>query len=142
MLAVHGLNDVASDGDFLALAELSAAEETLDPGSGSFFTTATPGDYNNAGFPGVSGIPFFSQMPQIAECAVIGLPDEQWGEKPVAIVALNPGESLDYETLEKHCRKHLGGFKVPKDLQVRDALPRNPSGKVLKRVLRDQFADQ
>jgi len=60
VLAVQGLNDVASDGDFLTLAELSAAEDTVDSALGSFFTGATPGEYNSGGYPGVSGIPFFS----------------------------------------------------------------------------------
>jgi fatty-acyl-CoA synthase len=79
------------------------------------------------------------QLPQVREAAIIGVPDETWGERPVAVVALNAGHSLDYETLAKHCRAHLAGFKVPKQLIVRDQLPRNPSGKVLKRLLRDEL---
>jgi len=71
--------------------------------------------------------------------AIIGVPDEKWGERPVAVIALNAGQSLDYETLAEHCRAHLAGFKVPKQLIVRDQLPRNPSGKVLKRLLRDEL---
>ena len=50
-----------------------------------------------------------------------------------------PGHSLDYETLAKHCRAHLAAFKVPKQLILREQLPRNPSGKVLKRLLRDEL---
>jgi acyl-CoA synthetase (AMP-forming)/AMP-acid ligase II len=79
------------------------------------------------------------QMPQIREAAIIGLPDEKWGERPVAVVVLNAGQSLDYETLAKHCRAHLASFKVPKQLILREQLPRNPSGKVLKRLLRDEL---
>jgi fatty-acyl-CoA synthase len=79
------------------------------------------------------------EMPQIREAAIIGLPDEKWGERPVAVVALNAGHSLDYETLAKHCRAHLAAFKVPKQLILREQLPRNPSGKVLKRVLREEL---
>jgi len=79
------------------------------------------------------------QLPQVREAAIIGLPDEKWGERPVAVVALNAGHSLDYETLAKHCRAQLAGFKVPKELIVREELPRNPSGKVLKRLLRDEL---
>ncbi len=79
------------------------------------------------------------QMPQVREAAVIGLPDEKWGERPVVVAALNAGHSLDYETLAKHCRAHLAGFKVPKQLILREQLPRNPSGKVLKRLLRDEL---
>ena len=80
------------------------------------------------------------QMPQVREAAVIGLPDEKWGERPVAVVVLNVGHSLDYEALAKHCRAHLAGFKVPKQLILREQLPRNPSGKVLKRLLRNELA--
>jgi fatty-acyl-CoA synthase len=79
------------------------------------------------------------QMPQVREAAIIGVPDEKWGERPVAVVALNAGHSLDYETLAKHCRAHLAAFKVPKQLILREQLPRNPSGKVLKRLLRDEL---
>ncbi len=78
-------------------------------------------------------------LPQVREAAVIGVPDERWGERPVAVVALNAGQQLDYETLAKHCRSHLAAFKVPKQLILRDQLPRNPSGKVLKRLLRDEL---
>ena len=79
------------------------------------------------------------QLPQVREAAIIGLPDDKWGERPVAVVALNAGHSLDYETLAKHCRAHLAAFKVPKQLILREHLPRNPSGKVLKRLLRDEL---
>ena len=80
------------------------------------------------------------QLPQVREAAVIGVADERWGEKPVAVVVLNEGQSLSLPDLESHCRTYLAGFKVPKDLIVRTALPRNPSGKILKRVLRDEIA--
>ena len=80
------------------------------------------------------------ELPQVAECAVIGVPDERWGERPEAVVALRPGTTLDLDALQRHCREHLAGFKLPKALHQVEALPRNPSGKVLKRVLREQFA--
>ncbi len=79
-------------------------------------------------------------LPQVAEVAVIGRPDERWGERLVAVAVLRPGERLDLETLARHCREHLAAFKVPKELVLRDALPRNPSGKILKRVLREELA--
>jgi fatty-acyl-CoA synthase len=80
-----------------------------------------------------------SQLPEVAEAAVIGLPDPEWGERPVAVVATRPGATLDLPTLQAHCARHLAGFKVPRALFLRDDLPRNPSGKVLKRVLRDEY---
>lgn len=79
-------------------------------------------------------------LPEVADVAVIGRPDERWGERPVAVVELAAGRTLDYETLAAHCRQHLAGFKVPSELLIRPALPRNPSGKVLKRVLRAELA--
>jgi fatty-acyl-CoA synthase len=79
------------------------------------------------------------ELPQVREVAVIGLPDPRWGEKPVAIVVLAEGAALALPELTEHCRARLAGFKVPKQLIIRDSLPRNPSGKVLKRVLRAEL---
>ena len=75
----------------------------------------------------------------VREVAVVGLPDERWGERPVAVVVLADNAALELSDLTAHCRTRLAGFKVPKQLVIRDALPRNPSGKVLKRVLRDEL---
>jgi fatty-acyl-CoA synthase len=79
------------------------------------------------------------QMPQVAEAAAIGLPDERWGECVVAVVVLHPGQSLDMPQLQAFCSGKLAGFKSPKRLVLRSELPRNPSGKVLKRVLREEL---
>ncbi|WP_338691051.1 AMP-binding protein [Bradyrhizobium sp. 26S5] len=79
------------------------------------------------------------EMPEVREVAVIGLPDARWGEKPVAIVVLADGAKLDLPDLTDFCRSRLAGFKVPRQLIIRDSLPRNPSGKVLKRVLRAEL---
>ena len=73
------------------------------------------------------------------EVAVIGLRDARWGERPVAIVVLAEGASLALPALTEHCRTRLASFKVPKQLVIRDSLPRNPSGKILKRVLRAEL---
>jgi len=79
------------------------------------------------------------EMPEVREVAVIGMPDERWGEKPVAIVVLGADATLELSALADHCRARLAGFKVPKQLVIRESLPRNPSGKVLKRVLRAEL---
>jgi len=79
------------------------------------------------------------EMPQVREVAVIGMPDERWGEKPVAVVVVADGAVLRLPELTEHCRNRLAAFKVPKQLVIRDQLPRNPSGKVLKRVLRAEL---
>jgi fatty-acyl-CoA synthase len=72
----------------------------------------------------------------ILEAAVVGRPDERWGEVPVAFVVLRPDQTATAEVLLEHCRAELARFKVPKAITFLDALPRNPSGKVLKRELR------
>jgi acyl-CoA synthetase (AMP-forming)/AMP-acid ligase II len=74
----------------------------------------------------------------VLEVAVVGRPDEKWGEVPVAFVALRDGARATGDELIDHCRGQLAKFKVPKDVVFVDALPRNPSGKVLKRELRDR----
>ena len=79
------------------------------------------------------------ELPQVREVAVIGLPDARWGEKPVAIVVLADDAYLAMPDLTDHCRARLASFKVPKQLIIRDSLPRNPSGKVLKRILRAEL---
>ena len=80
------------------------------------------------------------QLPQVLDAAVIGVADPDWGERPVAVVVPKPGETLTLEALAEHCGKHLARFKVPRALHLADELPRNPSGKVLKRALRETFA--
>jgi acyl-CoA synthetase (AMP-forming)/AMP-acid ligase II len=72
----------------------------------------------------------------VLEAAVVGRRDERWGEVPVAFVVLRPGEEVSADALIEHCRARLARFKVPKAVDFIDALPRNPSGKVLKRELR------
>ena len=74
----------------------------------------------------------------VLEVAVVGRPDEKWGEVPVAFVALRPDAVATADELVEHCRGQLARFKVPKAVFFVDALPRNPSGKVLKRDLRDR----
>ncbi len=76
------------------------------------------------------------EHPAVLEVAVVGRPDERWGEVPVAHVALRPGMTATADELIEHCRPQLAKFKVPKTVLFIDALPRNPSGKVLKRELR------
>jgi fatty-acyl-CoA synthase len=80
-----------------------------------------------------------SAHPAVAELAVIGAPHERWGETPVAVAALRPGDTLTIEELREWGTGRLARFKLPTVLYVVPALPRNASGKVLKTALRDQF---
>ena len=74
--------------------------------------------------------------PAVMEAAVIGLPDEEWGEVVTAAVVLRPGMSVSAEQLIEHCRQSLASYKKPRVVEFLDDLPKNPSGKVLKRELR------
>ena len=74
----------------------------------------------------------------VVEAAVVGRPDDRWGEVPVAYVVLRAAATTTPDELIEHCRAQLARFKVPKDVMFVDALPRNPSGKVLKRELRER----
>jgi acyl-CoA synthetase (AMP-forming)/AMP-acid ligase II len=80
-------------------------------------------------------------LDSVIEAAVIGAPDETWGEKVVAYAVLKPGQSLTLEELDAHLRDRLAGYKIPRELYILDALPRNASGKVVKTDLRDIYAD-
>ncbi|HKD45828.1 MAG TPA: AMP-binding protein [Candidatus Angelobacter sp.] len=82
-----------------------------------------------------------SQHPGVAEVAVIGLPDPYWIEKVVACVVPAPGANPSEEELLAYARIRLAGFKVPKQIHVIAEFPKNPTGKVLKRVLRERFTD-
>ena len=79
------------------------------------------------------------RLPAVSEVAVIGLPDPYWIEAVTAIVVVKAGQQLDELAVIAHCRQHMAGFKVPKRVLFTDALPKNPSGKLLKRELRKRY---
>lgn len=78
--------------------------------------------------------------PKIFEAAVIGIPDEKWGESIMAVVVPKPEEQLTVAEVIMFCKENLAGYKKPKFVEFVDALPTNPSGKVVKHELRNQFA--
>jgi acyl-CoA synthetase (AMP-forming)/AMP-acid ligase II len=80
-----------------------------------------------------------ARHPQVAEAAVVGVPDTRWGETVKAVIVLRGGALLAEEDVIAFCRQHLGGFEVPRSVDFVSELPRNATGKVLKRVLRDRY---
>lgn len=82
-----------------------------------------------------------ARLPQVAEAAVIGVPDARLGEVGRAFVVCRPGRSLTGPEVIDFCRGRLAGYKVPRGVELRDALPHNASGKVLKYLLRAEVTD-
>ncbi|MFF4235813.1 long-chain-fatty-acid--CoA ligase [Actinomadura geliboluensis] len=75
--------------------------------------------------------------PAVSDCAVIGVPDERWGETPKALVVLS--SDVPEKDIIDYCREHLAHFKCPSSVERRDEIPRNPTGKILKRELRAPY---
>ncbi|WP_024793608.1 long-chain-fatty-acid--CoA ligase [Tomitella biformata] len=79
------------------------------------------------------------EHPAVADVAIIGIPDAKWGEAIKAVVVLEPGVTATAAELIAYCREHLAKFKCPATVDFLDELPRNPTGKILKRTLRQPF---
>jgi fatty-acyl-CoA synthase len=80
--------------------------------------------------------------PMVRDAAVIGVPDATWGTRPVAIVVWAGDPAIAARELRAHCRSHLAGYKIPDRILTRDELPRSPSGKLLRRALRDEMLEE
>lgn len=76
--------------------------------------------------------------PAVAQCAVVGVPDQAWGERVHAAIVLRDGAQLSAEELQAHCRRHIAGYKLPRSFDWRETMPLSGPGKILKRVLRDE----
>lgn len=79
------------------------------------------------------------QHEAVADCCVVGVPDEEWGERVHAVVQPVPGASIDPAGIIAHCRAHLGGYQVPRSAELVDDLPRTETGKLARRLIRDRF---
>jgi acyl-CoA synthetase (AMP-forming)/AMP-acid ligase II len=79
------------------------------------------------------------ELPQVAECAVFGIPDDKWGEVPAAYVQLKAGAGLTEEALVEHCAARLARFKRPRLVKFVDGFPKTPIGKIQKNVLREPY---
>jgi len=82
-----------------------------------------------------------ARLSGVRTCAVVGLPDEKWGERVVAAIVADPSASLSQDDVISHCRGLIAGYKIPKDVMFVQALPMTTTGKVMKRALRDQLLD-
>jgi long-chain acyl-CoA synthetase len=78
-------------------------------------------------------------MPGVRDCAVFGIPDAEFGERLCAYVEPEPGAALSSAAVQSFLRERLANFKVPKDVEFRDALPREATGKIFKRKLREPY---
>jgi long-chain acyl-CoA synthetase len=76
--------------------------------------------------------------PAIMDCAVFGIPDEKWGESVKALIVVKTGHTITREEIINHCNKYLAGFKRPKLIEFVEDLPRTSSGKIKKKMLRDE----
>jgi fatty-acyl-CoA synthase len=80
-----------------------------------------------------------AKHPQVAECTAVGLPHEKWGEAVTVFVVPSPGAAIEGEEIIAYCREGLAGYKVPKRAIILSEIPKNPSGKILKKDLRTQY---
>jgi acyl-CoA synthetase (AMP-forming)/AMP-acid ligase II len=77
--------------------------------------------------------------PAVLEAAVIGIPDERWGERVHAVVVLKPDQQVDPTELSEFCRRHIAAFKIPRSVEFTDALPKTGSGKIQKSAIREKY---
>jgi long-chain acyl-CoA synthetase len=80
------------------------------------------------------------QHPKVHECAVVGVPDDRYGEALLAAVVPAPGNTLTADELIEHCRGKIGGYKIPRRIAILDALPKSAMGKILKTELRRTYS--
>ncbi|MEV0245992.1 long-chain fatty acid--CoA ligase [Nocardia sp. NPDC050712] len=79
--------------------------------------------------------------PNVAACAVIGVPDAEWGERVHAVIVCVPGSTVTAEEIREHAKTRIAGYKAPRTIELTDALPISGAGKVLKRELRSKYWD-
>jgi len=132
-----GKTDGAYRGDFFTLGDVGRVDE-----DGFLFLTDRSANLIISG--GVNIYPaevdaVLLQHPGVADAAVIGVPDEEWGESVLAVVERQPGADVDADELLALCREHLAGFKCPRAVDFVDHLPRDDNGKIYKRRLRDEY---
>lgn len=77
--------------------------------------------------------------PAVADACIVGIPDEEWGRRVVAVVIPNPGNTVTVSELMEYCRQHIAGFKKPREIRLTDELPRTSSGKIKRNVVAERY---
>ncbi len=156
-VATGEVGEIAIRADFLMKGYWNRPEATADSIRGGFFYTGDAGYFDEDGFlfiydrvkdmivsggenvyPAEVENAIFSH-PDVADVAVIGVPDEKWGEAVKAIIVARPGTEPTAEDIISHTRERIAAYKVPKSIDRVDTLPRNPSGKILRKDLREPY---
>lgn len=150
------VGEIVARGPNIFLGYWNREEETAEAMRGGWFHTGDMGRFDEDGYLYivdrkkdmivVSGYNVYPielenvilRHPKVMDCAVIGVPHEYQGESVKAVVVPKPGSLLGEDELREYCQEHMANFKVPKYFVFRDELPKNPTGKVLKRVIREQ----
>jgi len=150
--------EIAVSGEHVMLGYWNNAEETAAAVRDGWMFTGDGGYMDDAGYVYISdrikdmivsgGENVYSievenvvaKHPAVLQCAVIGVPDDTWGERVHAVVKLEPGASLGLDELQEHSRRAIAGYKVPRSMQVVDAFPMSGAGKILKCELRRKVA--
>jgi acyl-CoA synthetase (AMP-forming)/AMP-acid ligase II len=81
-----------------------------------------------------------AEVPEVAEVAVVGVADPDWGQRVVAVVTARAGATVDEAAVLEHCRSRMASYKKPKEVRVVDSFPLSSTGKIAKRVLREQLS--
>lgn len=149
--------EVVVRGPQIARGYLNRPEETAEQFRGRWFRTGDVGSVDSEGYlylldrkkdmvitggENVYTLEVESVLnlhPDIAEAAVIGVPDDAFGEALVALVVCKAGKTLTDQEIIEHCRTRIGGYKIPRRIQLVDSLPKNAVGKIIKAELRRQY---
>lgn len=152
------IGEIVARGDNVMLGYLHRPEDTAEVLRGGWMHTGDAGYMNENGYvflvdrikdmiiTGGENVysaeveSLLSQHESVSQCAVIGVPDDMWGERVHAVVVTRPDATVTAEQLQNFCRDRIAGYKIPRSITLVDNLPLSAAGKVLKRALREQYS--